>query len=148
MVTKLLAMLDFLQHNQLRAADHRSEIVPTGADDLSDVDHKEQDVPHCRATLRYQRKLRLIQAAESLDDLRVCPANRLEQLHGDREDPDSIRINIGRLGDCHVFRETTELGHHCVVVNAWLPTCSAGNASGRANPVGCVLAFRRIEGRG
>lgn len=39
------------------------------------------------------RKLMMIDAAESLSDLKVPPANRLEPLHGDREGQWSIRIN-------------------------------------------------------
>jgi proteic killer suppression protein len=39
------------------------------------------------------RKLLLLDAAESLTDLRVPPANRLEKLAGDREGQHSIRIN-------------------------------------------------------
>ena len=39
------------------------------------------------------RKLVLLDAAESLEDLRVPPGNRLEKLAGDREGQYSIRIN-------------------------------------------------------
>ena len=39
------------------------------------------------------RKLRQLDAAVNLDDLRVPPGNRLERLHGDREGQYSIRIN-------------------------------------------------------
>jgi len=39
------------------------------------------------------RKLMMIDDAESLDDLRVPPANHLEQLQGDRKGQYSIRIN-------------------------------------------------------
>ncbi len=39
------------------------------------------------------RKLIMIDNAERLDDLRVPPGNRLEELHGDREGQYSIRIN-------------------------------------------------------
>jgi toxin HigB-1 len=39
------------------------------------------------------RRLLLIDAAETLDDLRVPPGNRLEKLAGDREGQHSIRIN-------------------------------------------------------
>jgi len=39
------------------------------------------------------RKLRLINAARKIDDLRVPPGNRLEQLRGDRVGRWSIRIN-------------------------------------------------------
>ena len=39
------------------------------------------------------RKLRMLNRAETLQDLRVPPANRLEALKGDREGQHSIRIN-------------------------------------------------------
>ncbi|MBW1789388.1 MAG: type II toxin-antitoxin system RelE/ParE family toxin [Deltaproteobacteria bacterium] len=39
------------------------------------------------------RKLRMINRAETLRDLRVPPANRLEALKGDRQGQHSIRIN-------------------------------------------------------
>ncbi len=39
------------------------------------------------------RKLLILEAAESLDDLQNPPGNRLEKLHGDREGQYSIRIN-------------------------------------------------------
>lgn len=54
-----------------------------------------------RATLR---KLELIHAAKVLEDLRVPPGNRLEQLIGDRRGQHSIWINVQwRL--CFVWRE-------------------------------------------
>jgi len=40
-----------------------------------------------------QRKLALLDAAESLQDLRVPPGNRLEKLSGERNGQHSIRIN-------------------------------------------------------
>ncbi|KQQ27852.1 MULTISPECIES: type II toxin-antitoxin system RelE/ParE family toxin [unclassified Frondihabitans] len=39
------------------------------------------------------RKLLMLDAAELLNDLRVPPGNRLEQLRGDRAGQHSIRIN-------------------------------------------------------
>lgn len=39
------------------------------------------------------RKLRMINNAKNLNDLRIPPANRLEKLMGDREGRYSIRIN-------------------------------------------------------
>ena len=39
------------------------------------------------------RKLLLLDAAESLEDLRIPPSNRLEKLAGDREGQYSIRVN-------------------------------------------------------
>ena len=40
-----------------------------------------------------RRKLKIIDAAPSLDTLRVPPGNRLEPLKGDRKGQHSIRIN-------------------------------------------------------
>ena len=40
-----------------------------------------------------RRKLRMLNNAENLNDLRVPPANRLEALKGDRRGRYSIRIN-------------------------------------------------------
>lgn len=39
------------------------------------------------------RKLLLLDAAETLDDLRVPPGNKLEKLSGDRQGQYSIRVN-------------------------------------------------------
>lgn len=39
------------------------------------------------------RKLAMLDAAETLDDLRIPPGNRLEPLKGDRAGQYSIRIN-------------------------------------------------------
>lgn len=39
------------------------------------------------------RKLLILDAAETLDDLKVPPGNRLEKLKGERKDQFSIRIN-------------------------------------------------------
>ena len=39
------------------------------------------------------RKLLLLDAAETLDDVRIPPGNRLEKLEGDRAGQYSIRIN-------------------------------------------------------
>ena len=40
-----------------------------------------------------RRKLRMLNSARSLDDLRIPPANRLESLKGARKGQHSIRIN-------------------------------------------------------
>jgi proteic killer suppression protein len=39
------------------------------------------------------RKLLIIEAAETVEDLKVPPGNRLEKLKGDREGQYSIRVN-------------------------------------------------------
>jgi proteic killer suppression protein len=40
-----------------------------------------------------QKKLRLLNAAETINDMRIPPGNRLEKLSGDRNGQYSIRIN-------------------------------------------------------
>ncbi|MBI4005736.1 MAG: type II toxin-antitoxin system RelE/ParE family toxin [Gammaproteobacteria bacterium] len=40
-----------------------------------------------------RRKLRMLNNAGTLDDLRIPPANRLERLRGDRDGQFSIRVN-------------------------------------------------------
>ena len=54
------------------------------------------------------RKLRMLDAATTLEDLRIPPANRLEKLKGDRAGQHSIRVNKQwricfrwRSGDAH-----------------------------------------------
>lgn len=54
------------------------------------------------------RKLTMLDAAESLDDLRSLPGNQLEKLVGDRVEQHSIRINdqwricfVWSEGDAH-----------------------------------------------
>jgi len=42
---------------------------------------------------RALRKLRMLHNAQTLQDLRVPPANRLESLKGDRKGQYSIRVN-------------------------------------------------------
>ncbi len=49
------------------------------------------------------RKLLILDAAESLGDLRIPPGNRLEKLSGDRAGQHSIRINE-RYRICFVWR--------------------------------------------
>lgn len=49
-------------------------------------------------------KLRLINNARRLDDLRVPPGNRLEALRGDRNGQHSIRIN-NQWRICFIWRD-------------------------------------------
>ena len=58
--------------------------------------------------LTARMKLEILDAAETLDDLRVPPGNRLEKLSGSRSGQYSIRINnqwricfVWRNGDAH-----------------------------------------------
>jgi proteic killer suppression protein len=56
--------------------------------------NRERRVKLARALQRVAlRKLLLLDAAESPEDLRAPPGNRLERLTGDREGQYSIRIN-------------------------------------------------------
>ena len=52
-------------------------------------------VPQFESFFRRQaeKRLRLLEAAVGLDDLRQLPGNRLEALRGDRQGQHSIRIN-------------------------------------------------------
>jgi proteic killer suppression protein len=54
-----------------------------------------EPVRHFPADLRrvMLRKLRVVDAAVQLEDLRIPPGNRLEKLRGDRAGQHSIRIN-------------------------------------------------------
>jgi proteic killer suppression protein len=54
------------------------------------------------------RKLEILNAALSLDDLRVPPGNRLEKLSGDREGQYSIRIN-DQYRICFMWKEGNAL---------------------------------------
>ncbi len=49
-----------------------------------------------------RRKLEILDAADSLEDLRIPPSNHLEKLKGDRKGQHSIRIN-GRWRICFWF---------------------------------------------
>ena len=51
-----------------------------------------EKLPHNIQKIAF-RKLRMINRANILSDLKVPPGNRLELLHGDREGQYSIRIN-------------------------------------------------------
>ncbi|MDW5314367.1 type II toxin-antitoxin system RelE/ParE family toxin [Rhizobium sp. PL01] len=50
------------------------------------------------------RKLRLINAANNLNDLRISPGNRLEMLKGNRSGQHSIRIN-DQWRICFIWQE-------------------------------------------
>ena len=58
------------------------------------------------------RKLRMMDAAKELYDLRIPPGNRLEALHGDHEGQYSIRIN-DRFRICFTW---TEEGPHNIEI--------------------------------
>jgi proteic killer suppression protein len=53
-----------------------------------------------------RRKLRMLNNAGRVDDLRIPPQNRLEKLSGDREGQWSIRIN-GQWRVCFLWNEGT-----------------------------------------
>jgi proteic killer suppression protein len=54
--------------------------------------------------VRVRRKLRMLNNAQTLDDLRVPPGNRLEALKGDRKGYWSIRVN-DQLRICFTWSE-------------------------------------------
>jgi toxin HigB-1 len=51
-----------------------------------------------------RRKLAMLDAAETLNDLAAVPGNRLEKLRGDRQGQHSIRIN-DQWRVCFVWRD-------------------------------------------
>lgn len=51
-----------------------------------------------------RRKLRMLNNAQTLEDLRVPPNNKLEKLKGDRRGQHSIRINV-QWRVCFVWEE-------------------------------------------
>ena len=59
------------------------------------------------------RKLRLLNNARRLEDLRIPPANRLEALRGDRSGQHSIRIN-DQWRICFIWRD----GHHACTLSS------------------------------
>ena len=66
---------------------------------------KDVDVRRFRSVNRAARmKMEILNAAVSLNSLRVPPGNRLEQLHGNRKGQHSIRIN-NRWRLCFVWED-------------------------------------------
>lgn len=63
----------------------------------SETEHVFQRLGWKRLSVEVQRmayrKLVVIDAAESINDLRIPPGNRLEKLKGNREGQHSIRVN-------------------------------------------------------
>ena len=51
-----------------------------------------------------ERKLQMLDSAQTLEDLRSPPGNHLEGLHGDRAGQHSIRVNV-QLRLCFVWTE-------------------------------------------
>ncbi|MBW1749812.1 MAG: type II toxin-antitoxin system RelE/ParE family toxin [Deltaproteobacteria bacterium] len=63
------------------------------------------DIKKFRSISRTARiKLEILNAAVSLNSLRVPPGNRLEQLKGNRKDQHSIRIN-NQWRICFIWKE-------------------------------------------
>ncbi len=61
------------------------------------------------------RKLRMLNRAQSLQDLRVPPANRLEKLAGDRTGQFSIRIN-DQWRICFIWQDGDVLGVEILII--------------------------------
>jgi toxin HigB-1 len=57
--------------------------------------NRQQPIKHVSQSVQKAalRKLLMLDAAESLEDLRSPPANRLEKLRGDRQRQYSVRVN-------------------------------------------------------
>ena len=66
--------------------------------------HGKQCQPYAGFAKVLMRKLRMLEAAKELYDLRAPPGNHLEALHGDREGQYSIRVN-DRYRICFIWTE-------------------------------------------
>ncbi len=69
---------------------------------------KSQRMPPANLRRASKKKLAMLNSAARVEDLRIPPGNRLEELHGDRKGQHSIRINdqfrvcfVWRDGDAH-----------------------------------------------
>jgi len=65
---------------------------------------KSQGMPPANLRKAARKKLAMLHSASRLEDLRIPPGNRLEQLHHDREGQHSIRIN-DQFRVCFVWRD-------------------------------------------
>ena len=65
---------------------------------------KSQGMPPANLRKAAKRKLAMIDSAARVEDLRIPPGNRLEELHGDRQGQHSIRIN-DQYRVCFVWRD-------------------------------------------
>ena len=74
---------------------YRVEVIGSWADDEAEKLFNRQRSRKLPPDLQQValRKLLMLDAATTLEDLRVPPANRLEKLKGDRQSQWSIRIN-------------------------------------------------------
>lgn len=70
-------------------------MIQSFADDTTLRVWNREDAPRLGAELQRaaQKKLRQLNAADNLNDLRIPPGNRLEKLVGNRAGQHSIRIN-------------------------------------------------------
>lgn len=70
-------------------------MIRSFADEQTERVWRRQHVPRLGTDVQRaaQKKLRLLNAADTINDLRVPPGNRLEKLTGDRNGQHSIRIN-------------------------------------------------------
>jgi toxin HigB-1 len=70
-------------------------VIQSFADSVTEKVWNRDKVQHLAPDLQRaaNRKLRQLNAAERLDDLRIPPGNRLEKLAGDRTGQHSIRVN-------------------------------------------------------
>ena len=81
-------------------------MIQSFADEQTRRIWQRQHVPHIGPDLQRaaHKKLRLLNAAGSVNDLRIPPGNRLEKLAGDRAGQHSIRIN-DQFRICFVWTE-------------------------------------------
>jgi toxin HigB-1 len=79
-------------------------VIQSFADDTTERVWRRENVPRLGADLQRaaQKKLRQLNAADNINDLRIPPGNRLEKLVGNRAGQHSIRVN-GQYRICFVW---------------------------------------------
>ena len=70
-------------------------MIQSFADDTTEQVWNRENAPRLGADIQRaaQKKLRQLNAADNINDLRIPPGNRLEKIAGDRTGQHSIRIN-------------------------------------------------------
>ncbi len=78
-----------------RYINHAGEVIRSFADGETERVWLRETVPRLDPRIHRvaNRKLRMLDAASTLDSLRVPPGNRLEALKGDRKGRHSVRVN-------------------------------------------------------
>jgi toxin HigB-1 len=86
---------DMLTLDVTNASRYYKKVIQSFADDTTERVWNRERAPRLGADMQRaaQKKLRQLNAANNINDLRIPPGNRLEKLAGNRAGQHSIRIN-------------------------------------------------------